>query len=77
MISLSSVRDLLLPGLWGSSKDFPEGYDIDIFVDYPGDRLELRDSNGKRETLFTRDEIEDGSFKGKFAPRIKQFREGK
>jgi hypothetical protein len=65
-MSLPQVRDLLLPGLWGKK------IDADIFCNFNTDSLEIA-TRDKRETLFTREDIENGTWKAQFGPRLKQF----
>lgn len=65
-LSLPQIRDLLLPGLWGQKVE------VDVLCNFADDSIEII-TPGKRETLFTRSEIDDGSFKQQFAPRLKQF----
>ena len=66
--SLSMARDYLEPALQSL-----EGRDVQLFVNFPKDVLEMRDRSGRKETLFTHDEIRDGSFKGKLMDRVMKF----
>ena len=66
--SLAQVRDLLLPGLWGMEREA----EVDIVCDFTSDSLDIV-TPGKRETLFTRQEIDNNSFEGQFEPRVKRF----
>lgn len=68
--SLQQIRNLLLPGLWG--RDWGQDREVDIVCDVTADSLDII-APGKRETLFTREEIDNNTFKALFAPRVKQF----
>lgn len=64
--SLSRIRDFLLPGLWGRNV---EG---DLICDLGNDTIDLV-IEGRRETLITRADIDDGTFKTRFAVRLNQI----
>lgn len=66
--SLTEARDYLLPALHALDSK------MDMLVNFTGDYLELRDGTGRREVLFTREEILDGTFKGKLMDKVMKFR---
>jgi hypothetical protein len=69
-----SIRNLLLPGLWAEMHSDGRGnYDL---VD-EGGNIRVKDSDsGKSSVILTRDEIEDGSFRTLYGPRLKALKKG-
>ena len=66
---LSSGRDLLLPALWAvRQRAGPRVKECDIQVNLADDSIDLF----VRHTLFTRSELEDGSFKANFRGRTEE-----
>lgn len=71
-MTLSQVRDELLPGVWARDKDGT----ADLQLDYMIDSIVLTTPRGKH-VLCTRNEIEDNTYKALIAPRLDEFLGGK
>lgn len=70
-MNLSQGRDILLPALWQMCGDASRQrgstvMQADLQINFVDDTIELC----VKHRLFGRHELEDGSFKGKFAPRV-------
>jgi hypothetical protein len=76
MKSMNQVCDLLRPGLWGMAGKFdPAGkLKLDLSYEFAPDTICLHVAE-RIHILFTRAEIEDDSFKQKFAPRVTEILE--
>ena len=59
MKGLQQMKDLLLPALWGRD---PDGRS-DLIVNFKNDSLDIQ-VNSHRETLLTRHEIENETWRG-------------
>lgn len=68
---MSAIRDLLLPGFWAIMNSGPcRHFDL---LDKDGDIVVILEA--KEIGLLTADEIGDGSYKTKFAPRVQEIRD--
>lgn len=65
-----ALRDLLMPGLWAISSKFKKN--AELHVDKYGISVS---TGGKNVSIISRDEIEDGSFKYKYGPRVHEIME--
>ncbi len=66
---LGAVRDLIIPGLWSiRAWADPSIKEVDIRTNLAEDTIEL----AVVHTLFTRNEIDDGSFKQSFRGRLER-----
>jgi hypothetical protein len=67
LTALSSIRDLLTPGIWSLNQSTRKLWDISI--DFSADALYLISDAGERLLLFTRKDIDDGTYKVDFRPK--------
>ena len=64
--SLSSIRDMLLPALWEA--------DVDFVLNYADDSIDIQGINGEnRKVLFTREELDKGSYKSTFRKKFDAY----
>ena len=73
-LSLTTVRDVLLPALRGITKDYGKDYESDIFVNFKADTLVVKayKFSTKQQLGFaiSRSSIDSGIYKAAFRPSL-------